>query len=113
MIKGITVTLVKKVETGTDDFGAPITEAVEITVENVIVGQPDTDEVATTMNLHGKLISYTLAVPKGDQNDWTDAEVILPEPFSGKYRTIGYPTAGIESNIPLYWNKKVRLERYG
>ena len=46
-------------------------------------------------------------------DDWTDTEVILPEPFAGRYRTIGYPTAGIEANIPLRWNKKVKVERYG
>ena len=72
------------------------------TISNVLIGEPA---------LNGK--NYTLGIPKGDTNDWTDTEVILPEPFAGRYRTIGYPTAGIEANIPLRWNKKVKVERYG
>ena len=60
----------------------------------------------------GKKIAYTLAIPKGDENTWEDTFVTLPAPFGGTYRTIGSPTAGIEENIPLRWNKKVHLERF-
>ena len=35
-IKGITIILYDEVETGTDPFGAPIIEEVEIPVENVL-----------------------------------------------------------------------------
>ena len=61
--------------------------------------------------MYGKRVAYTLAIPKGDTHRWEDAEVALPEPFAGTYHTIGYPTAGIEANIPLRWNKKVLIER--
>ena len=64
-------------------------------------------------NLFGKKVAYMLAVPKGDTHNWVNAKVTLPSPFEGEYRTIGYPTVGIESNIPLKWNKKVRIERVG
>lgn len=112
-MRGITVTLVEKTQTGTDDLNRPIYEDSYIDVDNVLVGEPTSDEIANTMSLYGKTAKYTLAIPKGDTNDWTDTEVILPSPFEGKYKTIGYPTAGIEANIPLMWNKKVIIERYG
>ena len=112
MIKGITIQLKVRTQMGTDAFGAPIMDTVLEEVNNVLVGQPTTDEVADTLNLHGKKLEYVLAIPKGDAHAWTDTEVILPEPFGGTYRTIGFPMAGIEENIPLSWNKKVRLERY-
>lgn len=113
MIKGITVTLIKNTMTGTDILNQPIYKATEITVDNILVGEPTTEEIANSMSLYGKQVHYRLAIPKGDENDWIDTEVILPAPFEGKYRTIGYPTAGIEANIPLLWNKKVMIERYG
>ena len=112
-MRGVTVTLVEKTQTGTDDLNRPIYEDSYIDVDNVLVGEPTSDEIANTMSLYGKQVKYTLAIPKGDTNEWTDTEVIPPSPFEGKYKTIGYPTAGIEANIPLSWNKKVKLERYG
>lgn len=111
MIKGVTVQLVEKTQTGTDWAGNPIYSTVNTDIANVLIGEPSSDDVTNTLSLYGKKIAYTLAIPKGDTHNWTDTEVILP--FDGKYRTIGYPTQGIEENIPLAWNKKVKVERYG
>ena len=112
MIKGITIQLTERTQTGTDWSGQPeYTESV-VEIEDVLVGEPTTEDVTGTMNLYGKRVAYTIAIPKGDSHSWENATVILPEPFAGKYRTIGYPTAGIEQNIPLRWNKIVKLERY-
>lgn len=111
-IQGITVQLIKQVQTGADWSNHPIYEEITESVDNVLVGEPTTEDVTGTMNLYGKRVAYTIAIPKGDSHSWENATVILPEPFAGKYRTIGYPTAGIEQNIPLRWNKKVKLERY-
>lgn len=112
-MRGITIKLVKKEQIGTDQLNRPIYKDTEIDVDNVLVGEPSSDEIANAMSLYGKMAKYTLAIPKGDENIWTDTEVILPAPFSGKFKTIGYPTAGIEENIPLLWNKKVTVEQYG
>lgn len=112
-MKGITVLLVEKTQTGIDELNRPIYEDSLVEVHDVLVGEPSQDEITNTMSLYGKEVKYTLAIPKGDTHEWTDTEVILPLPFEGKYKTIGYPTAGIEANIPLRWNKKVKVERYG
>src|SRR5690606_10442481 len=109
MIKGITVTLITKKEVGRDPFNRPIYEDVEIEVDNVLVSPVSTEDIVHTLELTGKKAVYTLAVPKGDENDWEDAEVIF---FGQRWRTIGFPTEGIDHLIPLDWNKKVMVERY-
>ena len=110
MIKGITVTLINKKEVGRDLFNRPIYEDVQIEVNNVLVSPVSTDDIVNTLELTGKKAVYTLAIPKGDENDWEDAEVIF---FGQRWRTIGFPTEGIDHLIPLDWNKKVMVERYG
>ena len=113
MLKGVTLQLVNLIEGDPDPFGQPTYTEEIIDVDDVLVGEPSTNEVTDALQLYGKKVAYTLAIPKGDTNAWIDTDVILPEPFAGRYRTIGYPTAGIEENIPLRWNKKVKVERYG
>lgn len=110
MIKGTKVVLIQKEETGTDDFGAPIYEEKQIEVNDVLVGEPSSDDISNEMSLYGKKIAYTLAIPKGDTHNWVDTDVII---FGQKYKTYGYPIEGIEENIPLRWHKKVKVERYG
>lgn len=112
MIKGITIQLIEKVQTGTDWGNRPVYEEVPTEIHDVLVGEPSTEDVAQALDLYGKHVQYVLAIPKGDSHEWTDTKVILPEPFAGTYRTVGFPTAGIEANIPLKWNKKVKVERY-
>ena len=111
-IKGISITLIVKEETGRDDTNRPVYSETEVIVDDVLVGEPSTEDITNELNLSGKKVAYMLGIPKGDTHNWVDTDVILPEPFAGRYRTIGVPTAGIEENIPLRWNKKVRLERY-
>ena len=109
MIKGITVTLINKIKTGEDPFGAPIYEDVEVEVDNVLVTPTSTENIVNRLNIDGKKAVYTLAIPKGDINDWENAEVYF---FGEHWRTFGIPTEGIDHLIPLDWNKKVTVERY-
>lgn len=110
MMRGTTVQLVKAIQSGTDPFGQPIVTEQLIDVPDVLVGQPTTDDITTTMQMYGKVIAYTLGIPKGDTNDWTDTDVII---WGDRYRTIGFPVTGEEGNIPLRWGKNVKVERYG
>mgnify|MGYP001202734777 FL=1 len=109
-IKGITVTLINKIETGNDPFGKPIYEDLEVLVENVLVSPISSDDIVNQLNLTGKKAVYTLAIPKGDTNVWEDKEVRF---FSERWRVFGMATQGVEELIPLDWNKKVMVERYG
>jgi hypothetical protein len=63
-----------------------------------------------TLNLTGKKAVYTIAIPKGDEHVWEDNKV---EFFGETWKVIGLPQQGIEHNIPLEWNQKWMVERYG
>lgn len=110
MIKGITVKLYEKTQVGTDDFNAPIYEKTATEVENVLVCPTSSTDIVDQMNLYGKKAVYTLGIPKGDDHNW---ENVMVEFFGHKWRTFGIPIEGIESLVPLGWNKKVTVERYG
>ena len=109
-MKGTTVQLVVKTQSGTDAFGAPVYTEELVSVADVLVGSPTTDDVTSTLNLYGKKIEYVLGIPKGDTHDWIDAEVVI---WGERFRTIGYPTTGEQENIPLRWGQNVKVERYG
>lgn len=70
------------------------TDDIPETIHNVLIGEPSSG-------------GFTLAIPKGDEHDWTDR---ITEFFGRKYRTVGLPEQGIEANIPGAWHKKVRAE---
>ena len=108
-MRGVTITLYNKVQTGVDAFNRPVYEDVATTVDNVLIGEPTTEDVINELNLTGKHLAYTLAIPKGDTHEWNDRKV---EFFGEVFRTYGEPTQGIEHLIPLSWNKKVKVERY-
>ena len=108
-MQGINIILYDKQKTGEDAFGHPVYSETPVTVENVLVGEPTSDEVTDALNLYGKHVAYTLAIPKGDANTWMGGTV---EFFGEKFKVIGHPTQGIDHLIPLAWNKKVRVEHY-
>ena len=87
MLKGIDIILYEKTKTGEDAFHAPIYTETPVTVHNVLVGEPATEDIVNDLQLYGRRLAYTLALPKGDAHD--------------------------ENLIPLCWNKKVKVEKYG
>ena len=104
--------LITKTGTGKDAFNHPITTETRTTVENVLVAPVSQTDVAVVNELamNGKKALYQLAIPKGDTHSWEDAEV---EFFGERWKTVGYSTIGIDDLIPLEWNRKVLVERYG
>ena len=112
MIKGLTVTLYEKTQSGTDPFGAPVWTEAAADVDNVLVGEPSTDDITTSTDLYGKKIAYMLAIPKGDTHDWTDARVEWTDAYGAVHicRTFGFPITGVEANVPGPWHMKVRCE---
>lgn len=101
--------LVDETNAGEDPFGQPVVEKTEIPIENVLVAPVSTDDVTAELSLTGKKIVYELAIPKGDSHNWTNRQVKF---FGQTWRTVGIPQEGIESLIPLAWNRKVMVERY-
>ena len=109
-IKGITVILIERQQTGVDPFNAPIYGEVEVPVENVLVVPTSSEDIVNQLNLTGKKAVYTLGIPKGDTHDWMNREVRF---FGQRWRVFGFPLEGIDALIPLDWNKKVMVEQYG
>lgn len=109
-IKGVSVVLIDKVNVGVDPFGFPIYEDKEIVVENVLISPSSSDDIINQQSLYGKKAVYTLAIPKGDTHDWEDKEVRF---FDQKFKVFGKVTQGIDSMIPLDWNKKAMVKIYG
>lgn len=109
IIKGIPVVLYEKTQTGVDEFNAPIYAETPVTINNVLVGEPSTQEIVNANELYGKKAIYVLGIPKGDDHIWQD---VVVEFFGHKWRTFGFPIKGIDHLIPLDWNMKVWVARY-
>lgn len=110
MIKGITVTLCGRVQSGVDGFNAPVYTETEIPVEGVLVTPTASEEIVSEIQLYGKRSVYELCIPKGDTNDWENKTVRF---FGQSFRSFGPVTEYIEANVPLRWNRKVKVERIG
>lgn len=112
MIKGETVTLqVNTASTEVDDFGQPIFTESTVNVDNVLIGEPSSEDITSEIALSGKRIAYTLAIPSEDTNNWENTLVTI----RGRvYRTIGIPTEYTDGNMPSWfpWNKKIKVEAY-
>lgn len=99
-----------RVQTGLDAFNAPVYTETPVTVENVLVTPVSADAVIGDLQLYGKRSVYELCLPKGDTNDWTDCRVDF---FGQSFRVFGPVQEYIAGLVPLDWDKKVKVERYG
>ena len=61
-------------------------------------------------HLTGKKAVYNIAIPKGDQHIWEDNRVDF---FGESWHVLSFPQQGIDEMIPLDWNQKWMVERYG
>ena len=115
-MRGLTVTLYNQIPTGEEDeFGVQIFTESPVTVPDVLVGEPTTDDIATSTALYQKQIRYMLGIPKGDTHDWMDKKVSWTDAYGRTItcKTFGFPITGVEANIPTRWHMKVRCEDYG
>lgn len=112
LLKGIDVILYEKTLSGKDAFNREIWEEKPVKVHNVLVSplSQSGEDIISEMSLNGKKALYQMAIPKGDTHTWEDSTV---EFFGEKWRTVSFSTIGIDDLIPLEWNRKVVVERYG
>lgn len=109
-IKGTSVSLLIKTKYGENPLGEVVYEERWEQVDDVLIGEPTSEDSVAEMNITGKRIAYVLGIPKDDTHMWHDTLVSF---FGETFRTIGYPIQGIEENVPTRWHKKVKVERYG
>lgn len=108
-IKGQTVKLHTRTQSGVDAFGANTYVDALVEVENVICSPASNDAVIAEVQLTGKHIAYVLHIPKGDNHNWKDTVV----EFNGQmWKTYGDCLVYDENMTPLSWNKQVKVERY-
>lgn len=108
-MRGASVRLHVREQIGVDALNDPVFNHYTVDVANVLIGQPTTDEITSSIDLYGKRIEYMLGIPKGDEHDWEDA---LVEFFGRTWQTFGATIQGIEANVPTPWHRKVRVARY-
>ena len=113
-MRGITVTLYEQTQTETNSFGEPIITETPTEINNVLVGEPSTDDITAASALYNKVIRYMLGIPKGDTHDWKDKRVSWTDAYGIVHEcmTFGFPITGVEANIPGPWHMKVRCEDY-
>lgn len=109
MIRGETVILLNKTQTGFDPFGAPVYTETQEPVANVVVGTPSTDDVTEDLRLYGKALLFVLGIPKGDAHNWQDQAIMIR---GQKFKTYGFPLTQTASNVPGPWNTQVKVEKY-
>lgn len=111
MIKAITVRLYSPVVATPpvyDDFGDPVTTETYEDVPGVLVYPTTADAIVTDLQIYGKRSIYELCIPKGDAHSWEDKDV---EFFGKRFHVFTPEIEYIDANVPLKWNKKVRVER--
>ena len=108
MIKGVTVVLHERTQSGTDPIGSPIYTTKDTEVADVLWSPSTVDDLIDQTRLEGTRELYTLCIPKGDTNTWLENTVT----FNGKTFHCYAESEFIEENLPLRWNKKVLVERY-
>lgn len=64
-IHGITIQLYEQVQTGVDAFNRPVYAETAVDVDNVLIGEPSTQDIVDELNLSGRKLAYTLGIPKG------------------------------------------------
>lgn len=110
-IRGINVTLYAPVEVGRDRLDAPVYEDQPCEVGNVLVCPLAGEDASTAQHLYGSRAVYELCIPKGDTHQWTAGSRV--DFYGESFRIIGTPVRYMEHLVPLCWNMKVRVERYG
>lgn len=109
MIKGIPVTLYERVQTGVDAFNAPVYTETPVVVSNVLVTPASIEEdVISSLQLYGRRIAYELSIPKGDTHSWEGNRVDF---YGQSFRAYTPVEEWTEANVPLRWNRKVRVEK--
>lgn len=107
LIKGREVTVIRRVQTGTDNYNAPVYETKEEPVPGVLP-QPGSVADLEDERPDGSVVSMTFHFPKGYGKSLRGCSIA----YDGNvYRVIGDPQPYVEENTPGEWDMPVETER--
>ncbi len=111
MLRGRTVTLYERRQTGTDALGAPVYEETPVPVADVLIAPEDSPAVTDTTGIEGRRTAYQLYLPRGDAHNWENCRV---EFYGSIFRVVGGGERWMDEKLPAgcRWNKRVEVERY-
>lgn len=110
IIKGTTITLHQRVQTGVDGQNNPTYEEIPVQVKGVLICPVSTDDITGDVQSEGKRAEYELLIPK----DCTlSFDGCIVEFYGARWEVFGFPLVWMAENTPGDWNRKVKVERYG
>ena len=111
-LRGIAVTVLKPTQSSTDPFGAPVAGTpVPMTVGNVLVDSPSTEDVEQTTRQFGVACDLKLHFPKTCHDCRRGCSVALPAPWSGTFEVIGDPMPYDPELTPGEHDREVLVRR--
>lgn len=108
MIKGESVTVIRRVQASTDEMCEPVFEEVEETVANVLWHESSTDEIDESNRMYGITCDLSLDFPKAYTASLEGCSVIVR---GMEYRVLGDPKGYMPENTPTPWNRPVKAAR--
>ena len=111
MLRGTTVTLYERRQTGIDGLGAPVYEETPVPVRDVLIAPAEGPAVTDSTGLEGRRTAFRLYLPRGDAHDWVGCRVGF---YSSTFRVVGGAQQWMPENLPraCRWNKCLEVERY-
>jgi len=110
MIRGITATVLRPNQTGTDRLNNPVYgEPTREVVENVLVDSPNPQDMEAAREM-GTTLVLTLRFPKTYGASLRGCSIELPAPYSDTYRVVGDPKPLLDANCPTPWHMDVNVE---
>lgn len=110
MIRGITATVLRPNQTGTDRLNNPVYgEPTREVVENVLVDSPNPQDMEAARETGATLV-LTLRFPRYYSASLRGCSVELPAPYSDTYRVVGDPKPLLDANCPTPWHMDVNVE---
>lgn len=109
MIRGVAVTVNRKVATATPDrFNNVVYGVTGEQVDNVLVA-PGSTSLLDASRPEGVSVAYTLHFPKTYTDSLEGCEIVLPAPWAGSYWVIGDPRQYIDVDTPTDWDRPVEV----
>ena len=108
-MRGETVTVIRRVQTGINEGNNPVYETKEEPVENVLVGQPNGENADDSNRPDGIQIDATLYFPRTYAGGPLRGQTVIVR--GSKYRVVGDPFPIDGGMTPTDWNMTVPVTR--